>query len=403
MNLTKHQMDALNHCLKCSICVDSCPVTKVDLRFPGPKQLGVDLLRIAQETGEQPSAAVDYCSNCKTCETVCPSGVHIATLNQLAKSKLPKSRLGLREMIFSDPSQLGKLIHIWPQAGNLATRLSPIKYLMEKVIGISAQASMPVYSTKSFSKFLRKYKPVYSQTPKKVLYFPGCFTQYNKPETGISLVRILAKLNYKVIVPDFKCCGQPSISNAYLKDTRKFADHNLIMIKEHLKKGMPMLFTCPSCLLTFKEEYQNILGMEGFLQYNVAMMDAGQFLLEHKEQIKMLLAHKEKPKLNLVYHEPCHLKASGQGTPGLAILNHIARLNINPLEAGCCGMSGSYGLKAEKQWIAQKIGNNVKGAITAYNAQAVVSECGMCTVQINYLTGLPVYHPLELLSEMIGQ
>lgn len=401
MNLMKNQLDALNNCLKCSICVDNCPVTKVNPAFPGPKQLGVDWLRIAQENGEPANAAVGYCSNCKTCEAVCPSGVLVGTMNQLAKSGLPKSGLGLREIIFSDPSKLGRLIHIWPQAGNLATGLSPVKFMMEKIIGISAQASMPAYSTRSFSKLLRKYQPEYSQPSKEVLYFPGCFTQYNKPETGMSLVKILSKLHYKVIVPDFKCCGQPSISNAHFKDTRKFAEENLRILKQHLKKGMPMLFTCPSCLLTFKEEYQNILGMREFSQFYPAMMDAGQFLLEHEDQIKVLLAKKGKPTLNLAYHEPCHLKASGQGTPSLAILKNTAGLNITPLEAGCCGLAGSYGLKAEKHWIAEEIGKNLKDAIAAFHSEAVVTECGMCSVQINHLTGLPVYHPLQLLAELI--
>lgn len=403
MNLSKYQMHALNNCLKCSICVESCPVANVNPKFPGPKQLGVDWLRIAQETGEQPNVAVDYCSNCKTCETVCPSGVRIATLNQLAKSSFSQKGIGLRELVFSDPSKLGKLIHIWPQAGNLVTGLPPVKFMTEKTVGISAQAPMPTYSTKNLRKLLSKYQPKYSETPKEVLYFPGCFTKYNKPEVGMALVKILTKLNYKVTVPEFKCCGQPAISNANLKYTRKFAKANLRLLKQHHKNGIPFLFSCPSCLLTFKEEYTNVLGMEEFSEFTLAMMDAGEFLLGHEGQIKDILTKKEKPKLNLAYHEPCHLKVSGQGTPSLTILKKIVDINVTPLEAGCCGLAGSYGLKKEKHWIAEEIGKNLKDAISSLNPQAVVTECGMCSVQVNHLSRLPVYHPLELLAEMIEE
>lgn len=402
MNLTKYQINALNNCLKCSICVDSCPVAKVNPEFPGPKQLGIDWLRLAQEDGEQPSAAVGYCSNCKTCETVCPSGVHPGTLNQLAKSDLPRNGSGLREIMFSDPSRLGRLMQIWPQGGNLATSLPPVRFLMEKTIGISAKAPMPTYSTKTFRRHLQEYKPEYSQAPKEVLYFPGCFVQDNKPAIGMSLVRILTKLNYKVIVPEFRCCGQASISNARLKNTREFAEDNLAILGQHLKEGMPILFSCPSCLLTFKEEYKDILGMDEYLQFTSSMLDAGQFLMDHQDQLAAMITQKVKPSQKLAYHEPCHLRASGQGTPGLSLLNNIAGLGIVPLEAGCCGTAGSYGFKKEKQWIAREIGNNVKAAADTLNSQGIITECGMCSVQIHSLTQLPVYHPLEVLAGLIG-
>lgn len=403
MILTKYQMEALNHCLKCSICVDSCPVARVNPGFPGPKQLGIDWLRLTQGNWELSKAAANYCSNCKTCETVCPSGVRVGALNQLVKATLPQEGLGLREIIFSDPAKLGKLMHIWPQAGNLVTGLSPVKFLTEKTVGISAGSPMPQYSTRTFRKLLDKYKPEYSQTPQEVLYFPGCYVQYNKPAIGISLIKILAKLNYKATVPDFKCCGQPAISNAHLKDTRKFAEANLRILRQHYKKGMPILFTCPSCLLTLKEEYKTILEMDEYAEFCSAMLDAGYFLRGLQEQLTPLILSKKEDNFKIAYHEPCHLRAAGQGTPGFYLLKQTAGFNIASLEAGCCGLAGSYGLKSEKHWIAEAIGKSIKDAVAASEPQAVATECGMCSVQINHLTRLPVYHPLELLAGLIAE
>jgi len=402
MNLLKIQMDALNNCLKCSICVDSCPVVKVSPQFPGPKQLGIDWLRIAREDGSRISKEVGYCSNCKTCETVCPSGVLVGTLNQLAKSELPRNGFGLREIIFSDPAKLGQLVRIWPQAANIATGLPPVKYLMEKTLGISAKATMPPYSTKTLRNLLRKSRWNNPEKNKELIYFPGCFAQYNKPEIGMSLVKILAKLDYRVIIPDFKCCGQPSISNSRFRETRKFAEHNLNILKQEHNKDMPILFSCPSCLLTFKEEYKNILGMESCSQFNACLTDAGRFLADHSEELISLISREAIPQERIVYHEPCHLRASGQGTPGLSLLNRLAGGSITPLETGCCGLAGSYGLKKERQWVASEIGNQVKVAIGKLNAQSVVTECGMCAVQINNLTKLPVYHPLEVLAGLLA-
>ena len=401
MNLTKIQIDALNNCVKCSICVNSCPVSSVNPQFPGPKQLGVDWLRLAQEEQGQPRPSVDYCSNCKTCEAVCPSGVLVGTLNQLAKSNLPQRGLGMREEIFSDPSLLGRFIHIWPQAGNMATGLRPVKFLTERTVGISSQSPMPAYSMQTFKKMARRYKTKFSETPKEVIYFPGCFTQYNQPKIGMSLVKILSKLNYKVIVPDFKCCGQPAISNARLDKTKKFAEHNLDILRQELIDGRPLIFSCPSCLLTFKEEYKNILGFHEYSDFTSSMQDAGQFLLNHREQLAALLRMENTQSAKYAYHEPCHLRVAGQGTPGLVLLRSLMGLDITPLEAGCCGMAGSYGLKAEKEWVSREIGNSVKDAVISLNPQAVITECGMCSVQINSLTELAVKHPLEMLAEQI--
>ncbi|MDR0434750.1 MAG: anaerobic glycerol-3-phosphate dehydrogenase subunit C [Gracilibacteraceae bacterium] len=401
--LTKQQTDALNNCLKCSICVDSCPVAKVNPLFPGPKKLGADWLRIAQEDGSRPSPLIDYCSNCKTCETVCPSGVLVATLNQLAKNEIPAQGPVFRRRLLADPSFLGKMMHIWPGAGNAAVRLPAARKLMEKTLGVAAQAPMPAYSRQSLRRRLAgRRSPVSGGERREVVYMPGCFVQYNKPEIGLALIGILERLGYRVITPDFHCCGQASISNARLRNTRRFAGHNLRLLRETLTGGRALIFTCPSCLLTFKEEYKNILNMREFEQFIPQMQEAGQFLLEQREELQALLPARAETYPPMAYHEPCHLKASGQGTPGLFLLKHLLNLPITPIEAGCCGLAGSYGLKAEKYRIAEDVGQNVRDAVFSLEAKAAVTECGMCSVQIHGLTRLPVYHPLEILGRLLN-
>ncbi|MEA4903043.1 anaerobic glycerol-3-phosphate dehydrogenase subunit C [Desulfitobacterium sp.] len=406
MKLEEFQIDALNSCVKCSICVEYCPVVKVNPAFPGPKQLGLDWLRLSQSEQLQPDSAVNYCTNCKICEAVCPAGVLPASINQLTKYHFSKKRIALREFIFSNPLRLGKLVHIWPKGVNFFMKTGLVKAIMEKLVGISAKASMPTYSTKSFSDILKRYEQKLCAEKKieEIVYFPGCFTEYNRPEVGISLVKIFNKLNYRVIVPEFMCCGQPAISNARLQDINKYSKHNVSIIKKYIKEGVPILFTCPSCLLTIKEEYRNLLDIKEAENYNPFIWDAAQFLLEHDnltQDLYSLLNKEKKRSLKMAYHQPCHLKASGLGTPGLSLLNNVAGFKITPLEAGCCGLSGSYGLKIEKQWISHEIGKNLKNAIDDVNPEALVTECGMCSVQINHLVKLPVYHPLELLAQMI--
>lgn len=395
-------MYTLNQCAKCSNCTANCPVVRVNNDFPGPKALGADWLRLSlnKETYSQYPEGIDYCSNCKNCEIACPSGVPVASLNQLTKAlKMKKEGFGIRERIFANPRLLGKFAVNFSSIVNTLSGIKFLRRIGEKLFRISASIPFPAYARSSFTSWYRGYKQKVEEKAKKVVYFPGCFTEYNKPEVGAALVRILNHFNYEVIVPEFKCCGQPAIGNGALDSAKEFAIFNLNQLQEYIDNGYPILFSCPSCLLTFKEEYSSVLEIKDAEKFVSHYYDACEFLttldLTEEEFQGKWLAGK------YAYHEPCHLKASGIGTPGLELLNLISTEKIKSLEAGCCGLSGSYGLKAEKEPVALAIGQKLNHAVKKTAAEMLITECGMCGVQLNYISGLPVYHPLELLAQTI--
>ncbi|GAV25369.1 sn-glycerol-3-phosphate dehydrogenase subunit C [Carboxydothermus islandicus] len=395
-------LETLNHCAKCSTCTANCPVAKVNPDFPGPKAVGPDWLRLSlnAETKVDYPEGIEYCSNCKNCEIACPSGVPVASLNQLTRAeKLKKKGFRLREKLFANPRLLGRIAVNFAGLVNFFTKIKIFRLIGKTLFGISENISFPAYAHKSFSRWFGSYRQKVNKPKNKVVYFPGCFTEYNKPEVGEALVKILNRLNYEVIVPEFKCCGQPAIGNGRLDTAQEFAHFNLSQLKKYVKDGTPVLFSCPSCLLTFKEEYGGLLGIEEAREFVPYFYEAGEFLRGLQEIDKLLECEPIEGKY--AYHEPCHLKASGVGTPGLELLNEVAVNKIVPLDAGCCGLSGSYGLKAEKEPITEAIGQNLKKAIDRHAPEALVTECGMCGVQLNNVSGLPVYHPLELLAEKI--
>lgn len=102
------------------------------------------------------------------------------------------------------------------------------------------------------------------------------------------------------------------------------------------------------------------------------------------------------------YHLPCHLKAAGLGVPSNEILKLIPGLFVQDLDAGCCGLSGSYGFKKEKYTISKEIGQNILRSVKENNISQVLSECGMCQLQIHHLTGLRAIHPIQVLVEAYG-
>ncbi len=60
-------------CIKCTVCTTTCPVSRVNPRYPGPKQAGPDGERLRLKDGALYDEALKYCINCKRCEVACPS------------------------------------------------------------------------------------------------------------------------------------------------------------------------------------------------------------------------------------------------------------------------------------------------------------------------------------------
>ena len=56
----------------------------------------------------------------------------------------------------------------------------------------------------------------------EVALFIPCFIDQFFPEAGVSVVKVLEKLNIPIVYPDEQtCCGQPAFNSGYWDDARK--------------------------------------------------------------------------------------------------------------------------------------------------------------------------------------
>ncbi|VTM89860.1 Anaerobic glycerol-3-phosphate dehydrogenase subunit C [Raoultella ornithinolytica] len=79
-------------CIKCTVCTTSCPVSRVNPRYPGPKQAGPDGERLRLKDGALYDEALKYCINCKRCEVACPSDVKIGDIIQRARAQYSQQK-----------------------------------------------------------------------------------------------------------------------------------------------------------------------------------------------------------------------------------------------------------------------------------------------------------------------
>ena len=85
---------------------------------------------------------------------------------------------------------------------------------------------------------------------------------YNYPQVGRSAVELLEQLGCEVILADKVCCGRPMISKGLVEDARKCAKHNVEVLKDYAAQNIPIIGCEPSCLLTLRDEYLDLLKGE---------------------------------------------------------------------------------------------------------------------------------------------
>ena len=72
------------------------------------------------------------------------------------------------------------------------------------------------------------------------------------------------------------------------------------------------------------------------------------------------------------------------------------------MNARCCGIAGTYGLKAEKYDIAMAVGADLFDQVRASGAATVCCDSETCRWQIEHGTGVHAVHPIELLHRAYG-
>lgn len=106
--MVEHEDWNLDACLKCSLCTEHCPVSKVAPAFPGPKKLGPDSERWRLELAVFGDPWLSACTGCKQCEMACPAGVKITHMISRAKGSREASGSKSSDRYIADTELLGK-------------------------------------------------------------------------------------------------------------------------------------------------------------------------------------------------------------------------------------------------------------------------------------------------------
>ena len=391
-------------CIACTTCVVHCPVAEATPKFLGPRMIGPAYERF-RLLGLAEDPSLHYCANCKNCDISCPHDVPVSSINMLARAEQCKHQSpGLREWVLAHGELQAHWLRLIPAGLKNFGMLNPVTRALLDALGIDKRAPLPRFAAQTFRQQMRNVRQP-AQT-RKAVFFPGCYVDVYDPRTGLDMVWALNRAGYKVIVPDdFVCCGLPMIANGFWQDARANADRNLAALARWREQGIPVITGCPSCALMFRTDLPEFFPDLAEKHGATPLEDAQEFLLDCAERGELQLDAGTSsaclPELRAIYHAPCHLRAQGNGLPGLELLRRLPGVMVRNADAGCCGISGSYGFKKEKYDIGQEIGAALFKTIRESGAHIAASECGTCRVQILHGSGLPCLHPVSIVRQRL--
>ena len=405
MNTQQYNISNNNfeQCLKCTICTVYCPVIPINPNFPGPKQAGPDGERFRLKAPDYFDPTLKYCLNCKRCEVACPSGVRIGDIIQSARIKYAHSKPKLRDVVLANTDIVGRISTKLAPIVNNTVKLSPVKKVMDAVLKIDHRRTFPKYASETFEHWFHKYaEPGQNSFKNHVSYFHGCYVNYNFPQLGKDLVRIMNAMGYGVhLLEKEKCCGVPLISNGLIAKAKKQAAHNTESIRQSvIGKNRKVLVTSSTCIFTLRDEYPHLLDID-----NSDVRDgidlATRFIFQLLDSGKVKLAFRKDYRNRIAYHTPCHMEKLGWSIYSTSLLRMIPGLDFVMLNSQCCGIAGTYGFKKENYQTSQGIGSSLFRNINESHVSFVATDCETCKWQIEMSTPVQVMNPISILADAL--
>ena len=162
--------------------------------------------------------------------------------------------------------------------------------MSQMVLGIHPRRKPPKFVRQTFAKWFEMRGDRNSPVTDTVILLNDTYMNHNYPEIGKSAVALLEAAGLKVILSETVCCGRPMISKGLLDDATVNAMTNINQLYTHAEAGIPVIGCEPSCLLTLRDEYPQLVRDEKARKVaeNTYMID--EFLIKLREGGKLAIS-----------------------------------------------------------------------------------------------------------------
>jgi Fe-S oxidoreductase len=379
-------------------------------------------------TPEEIQAVTERCINCKMCRDECPARVNVPKLMLETKAHYHTEHGPDRaDWILARVEGLASLGSDFAPLVNILLARRPVRWLLEKVFGITRHRRLPAFALRNFFRRARgagltRRPPTWNQEPGpgtrneprglrfpeparrpgKVALFIDVFAAYNDPLIGMAAVAVLQHNGIEVYVPPRQVgCGIAPLARGDLDAARDAARRNVRAFADLAREGYRIVSPEPSAVLMLTQDYLDILEDPDAaavasntveLTTYLGELHAGGHLRTDFRALELTLGH----------HVPCHMKALRGPTSSPGLLSLVPGLRVHTIDAGCSGMGGTWGLKAQNYDTSIAAGAGMFAELNRPRVLLGSTECSACRMQMEEGSGKRALHPVQYLAYAYG-
>ena len=339
---------------------------------------------------------LDLCLECRACKSECPVGVDVARFkSEFLADYRARHGTDRHARVMADAHRLARIGSRLAAIVNPALHTGLVRRVNERALGIDRRRKLPHFARRPLSS---QVEPV---TAPDAVLFTDTFTNYYSPSIGRAAIDVLGAAGIRLGLAGNVCCGRPKISKGFLEEAAALASANVERLHRHVAAGRRVIFLEPSCLSAVREDAPDLLRGEAQRRAR-EVAEACVLFEEFAEGVGGRLRLKPGP-TGILLHGHCHQKSMGLVAPAVALLSRVPSATVTNLDAGCCGMAGSFGYSRDHYDVSLAIAERrLLPAIRSKPTGTVLVASGTsCRHQVLDFAGERAWHPAELLRDCL--
>jgi Fe-S oxidoreductase len=349
---------------------------------------------------------LDLCLECRACKTECPVGVDVARFkSEFLSGYWDRHVMSPAAQVFGSARTTAAWGSRLAPLSNTIANSRIARWVAEKLVGIDRRRSLPQWTRHTLRKQIGDQRSEIGDQGNRALLFADTFTNHADPEIGLAAIDVMNAAGITTHVAPNVCCGRPLISQGRLSEARRLAAANVHALYDAAHQGHAIVFVEPSCLSAVREDAPDLLRGELQRRARVVAHRAvlfEEFLETEVAEGRATLALKAGPP-EVLLHPHCHQRSMGLAAPAKALLSRIPSAKVVDLDAGCCGMAGSFGYTRDHYDVSRAIAERklVPAAQAMAPGSVLVAAGTSCRHQVADFAGVTAVHPAVLLRSLL--
>lgn len=347
--------------------------------------------------------ALDLCLECRACKSECPTSVDMARIkSEVLAARWDTHGVPLGVRAFGNVRSIATFGSYLAPLVNAVTTSRLGRAANQALLGIDRRRTLPAWTRQTLTRRLRDFRP---SSPVRAVLFADTFTENSEPEIGVAAVEVLDRAGIGTRVVPHGCCGRPLISQGLLDEARVVGRATVDALHDAAAGGQAIVFVEPSCLSAIREDIPALLsGRRRERAATVARQSVlfEEFLEGELRDGRAVLPLRPGPAA-IAFHSHCHQRAMGLAAAAAALLRRIPGATVTDLDAGCCGMAGSFGYTASHYDVSRAIAERkLLPAARALGPDGVLVAAGTsCRHQVHDFAAVKASHPAVLLRALV--